>query len=1289
MRTFETHSIQTTDLGKLFSLERKIATRKKRGQPSDKLDQKLQAIKQKSTSITQQIDTRISPLDIDPELPIAQKAEQISELIRDNQVVIVAGETGCGKTTQLPKICLNAGFGRRGKIAHTQPRRVAATSVASRIAEEVSTPLGELVGYSVRFADKTSSNTRVKLMTDGILLAELQSDPLLSEYEVVIIDEAHERSLNIDFLLGFLKKLLLKRPELKVIVTSATIDPDSFSKYFNDAPVVLVEGRTYPVEVIYQPLEEQLENESNEDPIFRGVANAVDQCISHSTGDILIFSHGEAEIKNLDKFLRKQKLVDCEIHPLFARLGIKEQQAIFKSSQRRKIIIATNVAETSLTIPNIVFVIDIGTARISRYSQRNKIQQLPVEKVSRASADQRKGRCGRICPGICYRLYSEEDFDSRVEFTEAEISRTNLSSVVLRLKSLKVDDVESFPFIQKPDERQWKVAFNLLFELAAVDSEQRLTQIGRKMSAMVVDPQLARILLEPNSNAVNEMLIISSFLSVRDVRMRPLEKQQKAEQSHAQYRDETSDVLSVLKLWFFLEKKRQELSSSKFKSWCQKHFINFVGWLEWRNVYFQSKENLSELGITANQQKASDDEIHRGLICGFVGHLLKKTPEHYYQGARGLKVWIHPSSVLFKKKNEWLLSTELVETDKVYARTNFPVKPQWIEQAVPHLVKNNYKDIHWRKAKGHAAYFLDQTVLGLMITAKRLVNSSSIAPELSREVFLLDGLAKAQLPKSFPFLTKNQSILLDIEEQQQKLRQTDLRIGEQELAQLYANNLPEQVVSSQSLRKWLKKDWNARNQKLQFTREELLTKESNSLEDYPSEITVNGVTLPVSYSFSPGNPEDGVAVDIPQEMLLQFKQEDFEWLVPGYLSEKIQAVLKSLPKPIRKQLIPVADTANLCYQAIVKGDYQKQNFKSLLISTLSKLNDVTITPDMINLDEIPLHLKMKFKTSNERAKKPVLSTQLSDVKKQVKQQTKQTTKDKLKSPVLNSKRLDWPAEFQGLEYVRTKQGQTIRIFSGIKDCGTHVELTDFASLEDAKFYHRRGVARLLLLTNAKVIKSIKNSWPERKELEKLNLRFGGFSQLVDWIAFSVALTMTTSQHQTVIDEKAYLILAEQFKLEVRSEVAESLNGSLKILRRINKIFLKLSTLTSNVYTDSVIDIKAEISRLWTLDRILEQKENLLSNYLRYLDAIDARIKRIKENFPKEQASLDNWLEWQNWWQELAETSRLEAMRQPMSTLFWMLQEYRISLFAPNIKVMGGVSAKKLQKQFDKLEQALY
>ena len=633
--------------------------------------QHRQKIKRSEADIQAEI-LSFASIPLNQELPISKKSKEIQALLNDNQVVIIAGETGCGKTTQLPQICLQAGLGIRKQIAHTQPRRIAATSVASRIASELKTELGNTVGYAVRFSDKTSNQTRIKLMTDGVLLAELQSDPMLSRYEVIIVDEAHERSLNIDFLLGFLKKLLKKRTDLKVIVTSATIDLESFSRYFSNAPIMTVEGRTYPVEVVYQPLlaggfEGESENKDNKNretssdgSIENSVVQAIDACIAESTGDILIFSHGEAEIRQLTKHIQKQNYSQLVVLPLYARLGIKEQQAIFSSNSKRKVIISTNVAETSLTIPNILFVIDIGQARMSRYSQRNKIQQLPVEKISQASANQRKGRSGRIAPGICIRLYDEEDFNNRQEFTEPEIKRTNLSSVVLRLKSLGVKDVESFPFIQEPNERQWKVAFNLLFELGAMDEDKQITSIGKQMSRLPLDPQLARILIDKNSNALEEMLIISSFLGVRDVRVRPPKgaakgAQQKAELCHKEYQDKDSDIISIVNLWRFLEKQKSALSNSKFRRWCNDHFINFVGWLEWRNTYFQIKDELKKInslsknhhqkddakpikiGKEAAQNEiaqnknaiASPDQIHQALIPGFVSQLLMKTTESH------------------------------------------------------------------------------------------------------------------------------------------------------------------------------------------------------------------------------------------------------------------------------------------------------------------------------------------------------------------------------------------------------------------------------------------------------------------------------------------------------------------------------------------------------------------------------------------------------------------------------------------------------------------------------------
>lgn len=1283
------HKLQTCDLGKVFSLNKTISTRKRKGQPVAQLSEKLEKLIARSKQTTKNIDAQIPKVKIAADLPIAEKSQQLIELLKNNQVVIVAGETGCGKTTQLPKICLQAGLGVRGKIAHTQPRRVAATSVANRIASELNSPLGELVGYSVRFSDKSSQNTRVKLMTDGILLAELQSDPMLRNYEVIIIDEAHERSLNIDFLLGFLKQLLIKRKELKVIVTSATIDPQSFSAYFNNAPIMLVEGRTYPVEVRYQPIEEG-DNDGSTDPVLLGIRDAVDTCIVESTGDILIFSHGENEIKNITKFLKEQNFNQIEILPLYARLGIKEQQNIFAPSNKRKIIIATNVAETSLTIPNIVFVIDVGTARISRYSQRNKIQQLPVEKISRASAEQRKGRCGRICPGICIRLYSQEDFDLRTEFTQAEIKRTNLSSVVLRLKAMKVDQVEGFPFIQSPDERQWKVAFNLLFELGAMDDKRSITEIGLRMAQLPLDPQLARILLDKNLIAVDEMLIVSSFLSVRDVRMRPHDKQQKADQLHEKYHEPSSDILSIIKLWSFLEKQRRDLSSSAFRRWCQKNLINFIGWLEWRNVYFQTKESIQACGVKLNTQPVGADEIHKALICGFVSHILIKTQERYFQGARGMKVWLHPSSVLFKNSPGWLLSTEMVETDKLYARSNVPVKPEWIEQLVPHLIKSHYQDIHWRKNKGQTAAFLSQTLLGLPIVNRRLVDYSQVDSEESRKLFLLEGLACDNLNQNFLFMDSNRRNLSVIGDEEKKLRASDIKITEQELAELYAENIPQQINSLYQLKRWLKKDWKARNKILSFDISALSQRQAESIQNYPSNILIGGVSLPLSYCFSPGEPEDGVTVEIPSAMLKQFRQSDFDWLVPGYLTEKIIAVMKALPKTTRKSMIPLAETARKCAKEILALDYLELSFKPTLIKIIKQITAVDISLGDIDLDRIPLHLQMKFRSGVSGKKSRLIAPKLVELQEthQNNEHNNKAGKQDANTGKQLTKLYSWPEIDFSLQEINQVAGRDIRIFKGLFDCDDHVELREFSSFERAQISHSSGVARLVILDQLRLIKEIKNSWPDRKELEKLNIRFGGFSTLLDWLVLSITLDMITYNKTSITTVSQFDELTKIFRDSARKRIAEGLAQLLILLRQKNKIYSQLAGLRSDVYRASVEDIKQQLLCLWSRERMVQQADLLFVSYSRYLQAVESRLRRIKENFPKEQHSLEIWQDWNDWWVELNVEQTDAEIQARLDELFWSLQEYRISLFATNIKTKGSISAMKLQRLFDYIEELI-
>ncbi len=767
---FDPKLLQTADVANWYRLNNSIAARKAKQQPFDQLNEKLIKLEKASIEKTKAYQIDKQKLNIPPDLPIAQHQDEIIKLLQSNQVIVVAGETGCGKTTQLPKICALAGLGARGKIAHTQPRRVAATSVAKRIAEEMDVNLGEQVGYSIRFNNKISASTRIKLMTDGVLLTELENDPWLSQYEVIIIDEAHERSLNIDFLLGFIRRIIKKRQDLKVIITSATIDPQKFSKSFNNAPIVLVEGRSYPVEVRYRALEDS--EEQSDSPILTGIQNAVDECYAESAGNILIFSDGEGQIKSIINHLKKMNLAQTEILPLYARLSISEQQRIFASSGKRKIIVSTNVAETSLTVPGIIFVIDIGTARISRFSQRNKIQQLPVERVSKASAEQRKGRCGRVAPGICIRLYSEDDFNQRDEFTPPEIKRTNLAAVALKLKAIGVNEVEDFPFIEMPSERAWKSAFISLFELGAIDDDGKITKTGKQMDKLPVDPQLSRILVQPNLIAVEEMLIICSLMSVKEVRMRPHDKQKKADELHKQYEQADSDILTAINLWRMLAEQKSSLSVSQFKTWCSKNLINFLGWLEWKRVYSQLKEAVQREGINIPSGEAHSDEIHASLIPGFITHLFQKTTEKHYQGVRGLKVWLHPSSLRFKKGGDWLLSLEMIETEKLYARMNGLVKPEWIEKYTQHLVKTNYQDPHWRKNSGQVMVYKSQTLLGLPIVNNRLISLANIEPEKARQIFIIDALAKDNLSAEFPFVIANRKKLNSLEEAENRLRET-------------------------------------------------------------------------------------------------------------------------------------------------------------------------------------------------------------------------------------------------------------------------------------------------------------------------------------------------------------------------------------------------------------------------------------------------------------------------------------------------------------------------------------
>lgn len=1271
-------SIQTRDMGKAISMQAKIRKLGKNKQPIEKIQADLEQFVAKSSQKTRELLASFGEVQLQPDLPIASQEQVLIRLLRQHQVVIVAGETGCGKTTQLPKICLKAGLGARGLIAHTQPRRVAATSVAKRIAEELNTNIGEWVGYAVRFNKQHSDKTRIKLMTDGVLLSEIESDPLLSRYEVVIIDEAHERSLNIDFLLGFLKNILQKRQDLKVIITSATIDPKKFSAYFNQAPMLLIEGRSYPVEVRYRPLIEAEGN--NTDQLLNGIVAAVDECCAESTGDILIFADGEAQIKSITKKLADSITVDAEILALYARLSIKAQQKIFAPGQKRKIIVSTNVAETSLTVPGICFVIDIGTARVSRFSQRNKIQQLPIEKISKASADQRKGRCGRIAAGLCIRLYSEEDYCLRDDYTAAEINRTNLSSVVLLLKAMNVKDVEHFPFIEPPKERAWNSAFSQLFELSALNDNRQITQLGRAMAKIPADPQLARILVDNNLIAVNEMLVFCALMSVKEVRERPHDKQQKADQCHRQYLRDNSDVLTAIALWDVLLSKKRALSANAFRKWCGANFINFLGWLEWQRVYFQLKEAVELQGKVVNSQPASPQEVHSALIPGFITHIFCQTHEHYYQGVRGLKVWIHPSSLSFKNKRKWLISAELIETEKLYARMNAQIQPQWIEKAAAKLLKSSYKDIHWSKQRGQVVAALSQTLFGLPVVSGRIVNYSHVDGAICREKFLLEGLAQSQLTERFPFLVDNQANLSRLEKQEQKQRCNNIRIDEQSLAELYRRALPDSIVSQSGLKKWLKKDFNKHNRLLSFSLEQLTASRAHSQESYPSEIMVKGFKLRLSYCFAPGAAEDGVSVEIPVEMASQFSDRDFDWLVPGYLEEKVLALIKSLPKSIRRSLIPLSDTAKKCAEELSQVNQENKRFLEALIKILQRMLGYEMSADDFALDMIPAHLKMKFKLIGKGMVYPTQSLAKLAVRDKKISNTDAPDNAKL---YLRS----WPGEHFEIEKLAVTNKISSRIFQAFCDQNGKLSIQTFSSKKAADASHYRGVARLILIEAQSQLNQFFNTWPDKIELEKLSIRLGGFKSVSDSMALLVAMSLL-NKARPICKRDDYLKIKALFMESYRQSIAEKLTQVLPLIKSREKLFIQMAQLREGVYDASIADIRRQLKSLWSPINLLAAGESLFERYKRYQKGIAVRVERIKTNYPKEQAAMEIWKDWLQWWDDLNQQDYRQVYNESFDELYWMLQEFRLSLFSPGVKVIGGASSTKLQQLFEALEKAV-
>ena len=1250
-----------------FRFQKRIRNLKSRKGDITKPFEKLMADIEKSLKLRQRRFANLPQPQFPDDLPVSAQRQNISDLIQKHQVVIVAGETGSGKTTQLPKICLSLERGVTGMIACTQPRRIAARAVASRVASELDTSLGNAVGYKVRFSDRLSSDTYIKFMTDGILLAETQGDRFLDAYDTIIIDEAHERSLNIDFLLGYLKKLLPKRPDLKVIITSATIDTQRFSKHFNNAPVIEVSGRTYPVEVRYH------ERNDEDDDIPQAIIEAVDEITSGDRlADILIFLAGEREIRETAEALAKHHLPNTEVVALYARLSAAEQNRVFNPSHQRRIILATNVAETSLTVPRIKAVIDTGFARISRYSLRNKVQRLPIEKISRSSANQRKGRCGRIAPGLCIRLYSAEDYDLRPEFTDPEILRTSLASVILQMLALGLGDVTKFPFVDAPNSKMINDGFTLLLELGAVDEQRRLTQIGRQVAKLPIDPRIARMILAAaQKTCLKEILIIASALSIQDPRERPMDAQQAADLAQEQFRHELSDFLSYLKLWEFYHEQSKHLSKNKLRNLCRKHFISHIRMREWIDIHKQLNLLIKESGCKINQADAGYNEIHEALLTGLLGNIAFKT-ESDYLGARQIKLNIHPSSSLFKKQPKWIMASELVETSRLYARSVAKINPEWIEPIAKHLCQTQYFEAHWQKRPAQVGAFEKVTLYGLTIIAKRKINYGPIDPKYSREIFIRGALVEGEYNTRAAFFKHNQELIADIEGLEHKSRRQDILVDSEDVYAFYNKHIPEGIYNGKAFETWLVKDNNEKS--LFLTREDLMQHAADNITAhvFPDYIHLNSMTLPLSYHFEPKHEKDGVTVTIPLALLNQLNPANFEWLVPGLLEEKIIALLRSLPKQLRKSFVPVPDVAKDAIDEITKPSvsfakegsylqYPKQSLIQALTRYCHRRLGKPVEQDIWNLETLPTHLLMNFQIVENA--EVAMGRDL--VKLQQKWGTHATENSQQQiadtSGLERDKLTKWDFGDLPEQVTLPLEGITVQGYPTLIDQETHVALRVLDNPNKAKENFRSGLRRLFMLNLP--TKKLQRQMPIDHKLCLQYMKIGKnceqFKQ--DMLTTIIdSLFLTEPLPRTSKDFEQRLLSGKRKVMQLASEYAQHLE---KVLEQYHQLTQKLNKSTNP-------EIKQHLKHLIYDGFIKEIPLSQLKHMPRYLKAIQIRLTRLEHDPQKDArkaAQIDNL--WKKY------------LKSPKAEVKWMLEELRVSLFAPELKTAYPVSVQRVEKMF--------
>lgn len=1251
-----------------------------------KLGQLITAIDQSVHRCQSRLDD-IPHLFFPDDLPVCQNKEEISTAINSNQLIILCGETGSGKTTQLAKICIQLGRGSAGIIGHTQPRRIAARSVAMRIADEMHVTLGQLVGYKIRFNDKTQADTRVKLMTDGILLAEIQQDKFLNQYDTLIIDEAHERSLNIDFLLGYIKIILVKRPDLKVIITSATINAGKLSKYFFSAPVINVSGRGYPIEIRYQATDE-IDDDIQDSQFQAKIIHAVDELSRHGPGDMLIFLPGEREIRETTETLRKHHPTGVEILPLYSRLSASEQQKIFTPHAGRRIVLATNVAETSLTVPGICYVIDPGIVRLSRYSYRSKIQRLPLEKISQASANQRAGRCGRTGPGVCIRLYSEDDFLNRPAFTDPEILRSNLAGVILQMKAGNLGDIEKYPFIDAPDSRFIRAGYRLLEELGAIpsctgsesDSRAKLTKIGKQLANLPVDPKLARIIIAADKEqCMSEVLVIAAALTVQDPRERPLASRSAADQAHRGFNDKHSDFISYLNLWRDYQHQYKHLSQNKLRKYCREHFLSFVRLREWRDIYRQLLSLVKGMGFQLNTQNADYDAIHRALLTGFVSHIARLHDEKEYRGPRNSRPLIFPGSVLSRSKPKWIVAAEFVETSQLYARVVAKIDPVWIEEAAPHLLRREYYNPHWSKSRGQVAAYERLRMFGLVINEKKRVNYGKISVVESREIFIREAMVEGQYDTQAVFMLHNRKFLESLEEQQHKNRRHHQTIDAYWLFDFYDKNIASEIVDIRSFEKWYRVH-SQDNKELLFIsvdQEDINVADRNKSDtDFPDQLIINKLALKLRYHFSPGAVDDGVAIDLPLAMLGQFNSSDFDWIVPGLLEEKIIALIRSLPKVIRKHCVPATNYASACLQAI---DHNKGSLLESLAQQLTRINGIEITVRDWRLERLPAHCLMYFRIIDNNNEIVGEGRDLESLQSGHAQSSHVQFNQLPFSQFERDNLYSW--DFDELPDTReiNIDGLLVTVYPALLKDSAGIHLRVFDAKDKAHSENIKGVRALALINLQHNIKWIKKNIQEKQTLCLHYISLGSCDELINSTIAVVVDALLLEQGALPRNRQSFNNILKITKSKITEQSFSLFTLLDQSLERYQKINKHLKSLTSPDLLASLLDMRQHLNKLIYKGFVNQAPLLYLQQLPRYLHALELRLEKLSRN-PRRDGQLYQQL--------LPLLQRLEQRTIEKKTAYvrgnaiendphWLMEELRVSLFAQELGTHLPISLKKM------------